>query len=70
MTEMAAADLQETKAGKIVVKPGFDMKAPHELWSDPTVAEALRARLGDLHRAKIQLADEVLVFLGQFRSVS
>lgn len=61
MTEMNEADLQETKAGKIVVKPGIDMKSPHELWSDPVEAEALKARLDDLHRAKIRLADEVLV---------
>ncbi|MBU6532954.1 hypothetical protein [Streptomyces mayonensis] len=61
MTEMTEADLRETRAGKIVVKPGFDMKSPHELWSDPVEAEALKARLGDLHRAKIRLADEVLV---------
>ena len=31
MTEMNEADLRETKAGKIVVKPGCDMKSPHEL---------------------------------------
>ncbi|CAL9504284.1 hypothetical protein [Streptomyces sp. enrichment culture] len=61
MTEMTEADLRETKAGKIVVKPGFDMKSPYELWSDPVEAEALKVRLGDLHRAKIRLADEVLV---------
>jgi hypothetical protein len=61
MTEMTEADLRETKAGKIVVKPGWDMKAPHELGSDPVEAAALKARLGDLHRAKIRLADEVLV---------
>ncbi|MEK8141921.1 hypothetical protein NKH18_02450 [Streptomyces sp. M10(2022)] len=61
MTEMTEADLRETRAGKIVVKPGFDMKSPHELWSDPGEAEALKVRLGDLHRAKIRLADEVLV---------
>ncbi|MEU9646137.1 hypothetical protein [Streptomyces sp. NPDC048188] len=61
MTEMNEADLRETKAGKIVVKPGIDMKAPHELSSDPAAAEALKARLGALHRAKIRLADEVLV---------
>jgi hypothetical protein len=61
MTEMNEADLGETKAGKIVVKPGCDMKSPHELWSDPVEAEALKVRLGDLHRAKIRLADEVLV---------
>ncbi|MGX1127815.1 hypothetical protein RKD49_007953 [Streptomyces glaucescens] len=61
MTEMDEADLRETKAGKIVVKPGIDMKSPHELWSDPVEAEALKVRLDDLHRAKIRLADEVIV---------
>jgi hypothetical protein len=61
MTEMAEADLRETRAGKIVVKPGFDMKSPHELRADPVEAEALKVRLGDLHRAKIRLADEVLI---------
>jgi hypothetical protein len=59
--EMNEADLRETKAGKIVVKPGCGMKSPHELWSDPVEAEALKVRLDDLHRAKIRLADEVLV---------
>src|SRR3954453_5111906 len=61
MTEMNEADWRETKAGKIVVKPGCDMKSPHERWSDPVEAEVLKVRLGDLHRAKIRLADEVLV---------
>lgn len=61
MAEMTAADLRETKAGKIVVKPGFDENAPHGLWSDPVEAEALKVRLDELHRAKIRLADEVLV---------
>ncbi|MBD9703520.1 hypothetical protein IHE56_15825 [Streptomyces sp. ID01-12c] len=61
MAEMNEADLRETTAGKIVVKPGCDTKAPHELWSDPAEAEALKVRLDDLHRAKIRLADEVLV---------
>ncbi|MEY9932204.1 hypothetical protein ABH926_006853 [Catenulispora sp. GP43] len=61
MAEMAEADLRETKAGKIVVKPGCDLKSPHALWSDPLEAEALKARLDDLHRAKIRLADEVLI---------
>jgi hypothetical protein len=61
MTEMTEADLRETNAGKIVVRPGCDMKSPHELWSDPVEAEALKVRLDDLHRAKIRLADEVLV---------
>ncbi|MFE3037869.1 hypothetical protein ACFXKY_40210 [Streptomyces canus] len=61
MNAMNEADLRETKAGRIVVKPGCDMKSPHELWSDPAEAEALKAQLDDLHRAKIRLADEVLV---------
>jgi hypothetical protein len=61
MTEMSEADLRETKAGKIVVRPGCDLKSPHELWADPGEAEALKARLDDLHRAKIRLADEALV---------
>ncbi|MEU9837290.1 hypothetical protein AB0D67_37635 [Streptosporangium sp. NPDC048047] len=60
---MAEAALRETTAGKIVVKPSYDMTSPHELWADPAEAEAeaLKVRLGDLHRAKIRLADEVLV---------
>ncbi|MFG3266323.1 hypothetical protein [Streptomyces bobili] len=61
ITEMTEADLRETKAGRIVVKPGCDMKSPQELWSDPVDAEALKVRLDDLHRAKIRLGDEVLV---------
>ncbi|MEV5737342.1 hypothetical protein [Streptomyces sp. NPDC052292] len=61
MTEMTEADVRETEAGRIVVKPGCDMKSPHELWSDPAEAAALKVRLDELHRAKIRLADEVLV---------
>lgn len=61
MAEMTEADLRETAAGRIVVKPGCNMKKPHELWADPAEAEALKVRLDDLHRAKIRIADEVLV---------
>lgn len=61
MAEMAEADLRETMAGRIVVKPGCDLKSPHKLWSDPVEAEALKIRLDELHRSKILLADEVLV---------
>lgn len=60
-TEMTEADLRETAAGRIVVKPGFDLKSPHRLSSDPAEADALMVRLGELHKAKIRLADEVLV---------
>lgn len=63
MAEMAEAELRETFARqpKIVVKPVCDLKSPHELWSDPVEAEALKVRLNDLHRWRILLADEVLV---------
>ncbi|WP_424215756.1 hypothetical protein ACN20G_26720 (plasmid) [Streptomyces sp. BI20] len=61
MPEMSEADLRETEAGRIVVKPGCDPKSPHALWSDPAEAAALKVRLDELHRAKILLADEVLV---------
>ncbi|MFC9268984.1 hypothetical protein ACFTXJ_14575 [Streptomyces zhihengii] len=61
MAEMAAADLKLTWAGHIVVKPGCDMKTPHPLWADEVEAEAGKARLDGLHRAKIDLADRVLV---------
>ncbi|MEU2842298.1 hypothetical protein ABZ776_35285 [Streptomyces sp. NPDC007076] len=61
MTEMNEADLRETKAGRVVVKPGCDMKSPHELWSDPVEAEALKVRLDDLHRAKIRLARRLIL---------
>ena len=61
MTAMHEADLRETIAGKIVVKPGCDMKSPRGFRADPVETEALKVRLDDLHRAKIRLADEVLV---------
>ncbi|MEW2578414.1 hypothetical protein [Streptomyces syringium] len=61
MEEMAEADLRETAAGRIVVKPGCDMQRPHPLWADPADAEALKKSLDRLHRRKIILADEVLV---------
>ncbi|MFK0142672.1 hypothetical protein [Streptomyces murinus] len=63
MAEMAEAELRETfaKPAKIVVKPVCDLKSPHELWSDPVEAEALKIRLDELHRRRILLADEVLV---------
>ncbi|UUV32290.1 hypothetical protein NQK81_02220 [Amycolatopsis roodepoortensis] len=61
MAEMAEADLRETTAGRIVVKPGCDLKSPHDLWSDPAEAADLKVRLDELHRSKILLADEVLV---------
>ncbi|KIZ16878.1 hypothetical protein [Streptomyces natalensis] len=61
MAEMQEANLLETADGNIVVAPGCNMKEAHPRWDDPAEAEALKVRLDDLHRAKIRLADEVLV---------
>jgi hypothetical protein len=67
--EMADADRDLTWQGHVVLKPGVDMKTPHPLWADPAVAEAGKARLDALHRAKIRLADEVLV-VGDYAGTS
>ncbi|MFF3460444.1 hypothetical protein ACFYXH_40440 [Streptomyces sp. NPDC002730] len=61
MAEMAEANWQETAAGRIVLAPGCNLKEPHPLWNDPADAEALKPKLDALHRAKIRMADEVLV---------
>lgn len=61
MNETSDIERELTWAGHIVVKPGCDMKTDHPLWADPAEAEAGKARLDSLHRAKIRLADEVLV---------
>jgi hypothetical protein len=61
MDQMADADRELTWSGHIVVRPGGDMKTPHPLWADPAEAAAGKVRLDDLHRAKIRMADEVLV---------
>jgi hypothetical protein len=61
MKEMTDADCELTFAGHIVVKPGCDMKTPDPLWADPEEAELGKQRLDSLHRAKIRLADRVLV---------
>lgn len=61
MAEMTDADRVLTWQGDIVIKPGCDMKTPDPLWADAADAEAGKARLDDLHRAKIRLADAVYV---------
>ncbi|MFE9850328.1 hypothetical protein ACFYPN_16160 [Streptomyces sp. NPDC005576] len=61
MDDMQEANLRETAAGHVVLAPGANMKAPHALWATEEQAEPLKARLDALHRAKIRLADEVLV---------
>ncbi|QKW31488.1 hypothetical protein HUT11_35590 (plasmid) [Streptomyces seoulensis] len=61
MQEMTNTDRDLTWDGFIVVKPGCNMKEPNQLWADPAAADAGKQRLDDLHRAKIRLADVVLV---------
>jgi hypothetical protein len=56
--DMAAAAWAETLAGRIVVKPDVDTKRPGAGYAD---ARAAKTDLDELHRAKIRLADEVLV---------
>ncbi|MFF3967927.1 hypothetical protein ACFYZI_41025 [Streptomyces griseorubiginosus] len=59
--QLAEANLDETAAGRIVLAPGCNMKQPHPLWEDPDRADQLKQQLDELHRRKIDLADEVLI---------
>jgi hypothetical protein len=66
MAEMAEANLRLTAGAggrqpAIVLAPACNMKQPHELWADPADAERLKAVLDEIHRAKIRMADWVLV---------
>lgn len=51
----------ESVLGRIVVLPLCNLKQPHPLWSDEATRETLKADLDALHKAKIDLADEVVV---------
>lgn len=55
------ANLRETLAGRIVLSIGCDTRADSELWSDPDEAARIKAELDELHKRKIDMADEVLV---------
>ncbi|MFH8467388.1 hypothetical protein [Streptomyces sp. NPDC017991] len=59
--EFAETNLRETAKGRIVLSVGCNMKQPHPLWADPTDADLLKERLDRLHKAKIRLADQVIV---------
>lgn len=50
-----------TAAGHIVVAPGCNLREPHELWDTPKKTAALKERLDELHLAKIDLADVVIM---------
>lgn len=57
------ANLRETLAGRIVLSIGCDMRADAELFAelDEAAIEKVKAGLDELHKRKIDLADEVLV---------
>jgi len=57
------ANLRETLAGRIVLTIGCDMKTDGELFADldETAIERIKADLDELHKRKIDLADEILV---------
>lgn len=57
------ANLRETLAGRIVLSIGCDLRSDHELWSDldETAIEKIKTGLDELHKCKIDLADEILV---------
>jgi hypothetical protein len=57
------ANLQLTMAGHIVLAIGCDTRSDHELFADmdAEALNALKAQLDELHKRKIDLADEVLV---------
>lgn len=57
------ANLRETLAGKIVLSIGCNLRSDAELFADqtPDNLEAIKKRLDELHKRKIDLADEILV---------
>lgn len=61
--EFRAANLRETLAGNIVLTIGCDMRSDAELFREMTLAEVsrIKADLDELHKRKIDLADEVFI---------
>lgn len=55
------ASLRETVAGKIVLSIGCNLRSDHQLWADPSERAVIKERLDELHKRKIDLADEVMV---------
>ena len=59
----AKATLDETLAGNIVLSIGCNMRSDEELFAHMSQEErdALKQRLDDLHKRKIDISDEVLI---------
>lgn len=60
---MQSAAVDESLAGKIVLLPHVNMKTSDPRWAEPADAEDIKKRLDELHLAKIDAADEVLVLV-------
>ena len=61
--EFVRQGFNETLAGKIVLSIGCDMKSDDELFGHMTPEQfsEVKARLDELHKRKIDMADEVLI---------
>lgn len=55
------ANLRETIAGRIVLSIGCDTKSDADLMALGELTPAAKAKLDELHKRKIDLADEILV---------
>ena len=53
--------LQRTLAGEIVLSIGCNLRSDNQIWADPAERDAIKQRLDELHKRKIDLADYVLV---------
>ncbi|MER6830887.1 hypothetical protein ABT352_33175 [Streptosporangium sp. NPDC000563] len=62
-TAFQEANLRETLAGRIVLSIGCDMRTDTEIFGDMPENELadVKMRLDELHKRKIDLADEVMV---------
>jgi hypothetical protein len=61
MEAFEQANLKETLAGKIVLSIGGHTKSDTDLMAAGELTEATKAMLDELHKRKIDLADEVLI---------
>jgi len=60
MDAFQKAKFDETLAGRIVLSIGCDTKSDGDLFKGPE-GDAIKIRLDELHKRKIDLADEVLI---------
>lgn len=61
MEAFQQANLRETLAGHIVLSVGCNTKSDVDLLAAGEMTEELKAQLDELHKRKIDLADEILV---------